>query len=369
MKKINKLLFILLLLIPIRINALGVVDSKISSDETANTGDMITMSLHLNFNGISPKDNNSFGIGGILVDLDYDHDVIKFVSANANGFISDNIKNNDTEKLFSVISEDSNPNDCADKLLYCGEYDVSIKFYVKDTDKNSTQIKINDVTVLGWQLEDGTHKTYAESDATDFKNSIDKVHNITIKKTEIKTQEPKDKKITTDEEIKNTISNTVTAKMKNKESIIDSDGKSNDNYLKELNVKGYVLNFYKRTNSYDLEIEKDVNELEIEATTEDEKATYEIKGNKDIKGNNNIIEIIVTAESGKKNTYTINITYEDEEDKKENQTISIDNVKNTFNNHKLYFYIGGGIIALIIIIAIIMTTINSNKINQKLDDL
>ena len=132
MSKLKKLILILvLLLIPTKSEALGIVSSRISPDETAMTGDTITVSLYLNFNGISPKDVNSFGIGGVVFDMEYDHDILKFVSAQASGFNSEYLTEDGEEVIYSVISgEDLLSNSCADNILYCGEYGVSLKFYV-----------------------------------------------------------------------------------------------------------------------------------------------------------------------------------------------------------------------------------------------
>ena len=372
MNKIKKLIIIMVLfLIPIKADALGIVSSRISNDETAMTGDTITVSFYLSFNGISPKDINSFGIGGVVFDLEYDHDVLKYVSADASGFNSTLYEEDGEEGIYSVISgEDLLSNSCADNILYCGEYGVSIKFYVKDTNETATKVKINDVAVLGWQLTNGEHATYSEEDMDGFESAVNKVHNITIKKVEVKTEEPAEVKPSTNTDEKKAISN-ITTEKKEKEEVIstDSDGKSNNNYLKELDVKGYIFNFYKRNNQYDLEIDKGVNSLELEIVPEDDKATYEVIGNKDLKANNNKIEIIVTSESGKKNTYTINITYLEKENKKVNSVTILNKIKDFISNNKLYLYIGSGVILLIILISVIANKANDDKLNKKLNDL
>ena len=371
MKKMYIVLGILLLLIPIKINALGVTSVRISNDQTAMTGDTITVSFYLGFNGVSPKDDNSFGIGGVVFDLEYDHDALMYMSAEASGFASAYVQIDGEEVISSIISgEDILSNSCADDILYCGEYGVTLKFYVRDTDLDSTQIKINEVAILGWQLENGSHPTYDEDDMTGFESTVNKVHTVTIKKVEVKTEEPTEVKASTNTETEKVISNIATEKVENKEVIsVDSEGKSNNNYLKKLDPKGYILNFYKRNNKYDLAIEKGDNELELEVVPENDKATYEVKGDKDIKGNNNKIQIIVTSESGKKNTYTINITYENDDNKKISKFILIDKFKDIFKQYKLYFYIAGGVVLLIIVMIVIINAVSNKKINKELNDL
>ena len=81
---------------------------------------------------------------------------------------------------------------------------------------------------------------------------------------------------------------------------------SSNNYLKSLEVKNYKLDFKKDKNNYTLKVDKDLETLEITALTEDEKSNYTIKGNEKLK-NKSKIQIIVTAENGDVNTYTISI--------------------------------------------------------------
>lgn len=372
MKKIIYIISLLILLVPLNIEAASVSNARISNPQIAKTGDIISVSFYLNFSGVSAGDLNTFGIGGVVFDLEYDHDVLKYVSANASGFKSNYIMVDDEEGISSVISgEDLLSNSCIDNILFCGEYGITLKFYVRDTDIKETQVKINEVAVLGWNLINGTHPTYDEDDMDGFEKKVNKVHYLTIEKEEIKTEEPPEVKIETSPSKEADISSVVTKKAETKkEEETTSKDKSDNNYLKELDVKGYIFNFYKRDNDYELELPKGVNKLEIVASLEDEKGLLEIVGANDIKGNNNKIEVIVTSESGKKNTYTINIKYVDEKDKKKiNKVIILDKVKDIFNDYKLYFYIGGGIILLIIIILIIVNSVNSSKIDKKLNDL
>ena len=363
---------LLFLIIPLNIEAATVNNATISNEQIAKTGDIISVSFHLNFSGVSAGDLNTFGIGGVVFFFFYDHEVLKYVSSNANGFKTNYLMIDDEEGISSVISgEDLLSNSCIDNILYCGDYSITLKFYVRNTDIKETQVKINEVAVLGWNLINGTHPTYDEDDMDGFEKKVNKVHYIKIEKEEITTEEPPEVKIDTNASNESDISSIATKKAEtNKEEEVTNKDKSENNYLKELDVEGYIFNFYKRTNDYELKIPKGVNELKIKASLEDEKSLLEIKGANDIKSNNNKIEVIVTAENGKKNIYTINIKYEDNKDKKKmNRVMLLDKIKNIFNDYRLYFYIGGGIVLLIIIILIIANSINNNKINKKLNDL
>ncbi|MDO5557539.1 MAG: SH3 domain-containing protein [Clostridia bacterium] len=83
--------------------------------------------------------------------------------------------------------------------------------------------------------------------------------------------------------------------------------KSSVSYLGSLNVKDFQLDkeFNKDITEYTVMIGKNVENLEIEALPESDKATVRIEGNENFKDGENIIQIIVTAEDGTTTTYII----------------------------------------------------------------
>lgn len=70
--------------------------------------------------------------------------------------------------------------------------------------------------------------------------------------------------------------------------------------------------FNKNTTEYDLIVDLSVDNIEIDAKAEDEKADIYISGNKDLQEGENTIYIVVTAENGTKKTYKINVTKTDD---------------------------------------------------------
>ena len=94
-------------------------------------------------------------------------------------------------------------------------------------------------------------------------------------------------------------------------------GKSSNNYLTELSVKGYELTptFDKQTVNYSIEEEIDENSLEINAVVDDERATVLGTGNVSLQTGENNLRIDVKAENGLQRTYFIkcNKKIEDEE--------------------------------------------------------
>lgn len=98
--------------------------------------------------------------------------------------------------------------------------------------------------------------------------------------------------------------------------------------LKSLKIKGFEIYpiFSKRIYKYNITINEKVNQLEVLAEAENEKAEIEIKGNNDLKEGNNTIIITVTAEDGEtKREYSINtfISSSSVEIKKENKLPAI----------------------------------------------
>ena len=82
---------------------------------------------------------------------------------------------------------------------------------------------------------------------------------------------------------------------------------SSNNYIKDLNIKDYKINFNKDKLDYSIKVNNKLNKLDLTVLLDDDKARYEIVGNKNLKVGNNLVSIIVTAEDGSSRTYTINV--------------------------------------------------------------
>lgn len=88
----------------------------------------------------------------------------------------------------------------------------------------------------------------------------------------------------------------------------ENQNKSSNNYLSELKVKDLTLKpeFDKQTINYDLGV-TELEELEIEAVPEDDRATVNGTGKIKLNSGENDIKIDVTAENGTVRTYHIMI--------------------------------------------------------------
>ena len=90
----------------------------------------------------------------------------------------------------------------------------------------------------------------------------------------------------------------------NQETPANTQEKSKNTKLKELSVG--TLNLVKvDDNNYTLEVPTNINEIDIKATPEDSKSKVTGAGKHKINAKQTKIEIVVTAESGEKNTITI----------------------------------------------------------------
>lgn len=89
--------------------------------------------------------------------------------------------------------------------------------------------------------------------------------------------------------------------------------KSNNNYLKSLKINGYEFTpeFDKQTLEYYINIPDNINEITIEASTDDKNAKVDGVGKIEIKENQTEYRIDVTAESGTVRTYLLKINNQD----------------------------------------------------------
>ncbi len=97
-----------------------------------------------------------------------------------------------------------------------------------------------------------------------------------------------------------------------------------DATLKELiirEVKSFKLEDDKFT--YNVKIKKGISELTLNYVLQDENATVEIEGNENLKDGSKI-KITVTAEDGTKKVYTLNISVESDEKKRDTSSVEVE---------------------------------------------
>ena len=108
---------------------------------------------------------------------------------------------------------------------------------------------------------------------------------------------------------KNTFNIVVTAENGSKKTytiiVNKADPRSANNDLKSLSVSAGTIEFNKNTTSYTIILEHNVNEIKIDATAEDSKASVSGIGIKTLKDYSNEFKIVVKSENNSTKTYTI----------------------------------------------------------------
>ena len=88
--------------------------------------------------------------------------------------------------------------------------------------------------------------------------------------------------------------------------------------LSSLSVSNASINFNKDTTNYSVKVGSDVTSINVSASAEDSGAKISGTGSKSLNYGDNKINVVVTAPSGDKKTYTITVTREDNRSKNNN---------------------------------------------------
>ena len=363
MKKALISILVMALFIPLNVKALAITNTRVEGTNQATVGQEFSLGFYVNYDEVKKNSVGTYGVWIVAYELIFDDSVFMVTGAESNVWNTIIYKEDGKYYILSEIG-DENPdrNKCVDDILYCSEYGIVVKFFVKDTDKTSSTIKMGEVDVEVFPVKGDMNPEYVEDDSISLSAVSNKSQTININKPANVTVElPK-------EVVQDSKPKVSEPKANNNDNKTADSSKSSNAYLKDLVVKGYLLDFYKRTNDYELEVEKGVNTLEIDAKLIDEKSKLEIRGADDLKANNYKVLIIVTAEDGSKNTYTI--TVKEESEKKETKLTStriVAKAKELFKKYKLYIFVGLGCLLLIITIMIIINRVSDKKLGNKFD--
>ena len=362
MKKL--LLFFVILFMPSLVMAAEITSANMTSDtKDVVIGSNVDVNVSVSYSDVTKGVNSGYGVSEIVYEIKFDEDILVPTAIETPGFDSAIVKLNGAYYVYSQVGDGEDSNKCYDKILYCDSYKAKITFFVKLTEASTTKLTLRDVEVTFFEVakDDGNP---VENDKLSLANvtlNISKSANTTVEEPKAITEYSKP--------AENNSKTSVTSETKKEETKVDSD-KSPDNFLSKLYIKGYNLEFYKRTNDYELEVEKGVNNLEIEAILSDKRAVLEIVGADNLKANNNKVTITVTAENGEKNVYTIKVKEETDSEVKMLSDVSMmAKASNLYKKYKVYIFIGGGIIILGIILSLIFNKVNDDKLGRKFDNL
>ena len=334
------ILLFLMLILPFKVDALSIKESRLIGSSIVTAGTNVNMNFHIDFKGFDDEEN-TLGIWVINYELEFDEKDIIIQDIKSQSWDSVLYKENNKYYIQSIIKKE-NKNLCFNNMLYCNNYLEEITFFVKTNDEKNIDIKIKDITI---GLIDTSVKKdkYLEEDLNIIKSTNDLAKTITIKKTNIAIKE-------------------VTMEYKDfkpelGEILVEEEEKSDNNYIKSLYIKDYMLNFDKEKENYDIEISDDVNSLDIDVLLEDDNAEYKIKGANNIKNNRNKIQIEVVAPNGDVRLYTINV---------KKLVTKVVKEKNKFIIPSI---IVGGIILIVIIILMIRSYLYDKKLDKALDEM
>lgn len=291
-------------------NDSSVSDSLVSSfisPSNVYVGDEIEVVY--NISGFSQDSIN--GIEGIL---NYDHSLLELVSINidsqygdinsANKFIYllDNYSGGDAflTLKFKALKEGNG-------VISINDIKTSMNGLAVNIDNNtvSTSIKINNYGIGGDEPISGGGSSNNSNNDVVYEYPKEEVNNSN------NTSSSDSNLVFASNRVDSTSSNSI--------SYINL---SNDNYIKELVIKDYEIDFDKDTFEYSITVGSDVDSLDLDIILNDDGASYEIIGNEKFKTGKNVVSIVVTSEDGSERTYTINVNKKKASDKKESDSNS-----------------------------------------------
>jgi len=368
-KNVVGIILVLFLFIPIDIfaNEVSITDPRLSSIGEVSPGEEFSVSFFVSFSGIKKGDPDSLGVAVVDYELIYDDTVFIVTDITSDTWVSTGYKENGQYRILSMIGdEDPFHNKCIDGVLFCADYGVKIHFYVKETDKESSQIKVGDITAGLLKMID-PNKEYTEEDVVIVNGTSDDILTVSIAKKEIANKEEPPSVIENTKPNVNYQIGNITNKKEE-----DFSYKSYNNYLKSLQIENYKIDFRKYDKDYDITIEPSVNKLNIKVELDDNKASYKIIGADDLKKSNYKVLIEVKAENGNKRTYELNINVKEETEDAIILDENNEKTKQTFKIEKKHIIIGSiiaGIILVVIAIIKFIIHIKDRKLEKALDEL
>lgn len=365
MKKL--LLFLLFFCFVLNVEAISIGTKSITFDKEVKTNSKFIATVNINYNELFKDSTDTYGILGILYEIIYDEDILDITDVADNGWKNEAYvdSNNKRKYVLSTITENIN-NKCIDNTLYCGNYNLKLTFYIKNTDQKETKIKLGRIVTYIYKVneeynENNIDEIYEDNiisfPLTIIKNSDSSKKEEPKSIVEEKTKPNEKIVVTTKKKSDNTTNKTTTTTK-----VVEPNKDNNNALLKDINIKDYNLRFKKYQYEYTLIINKDVNNLSITVTPDDELAKYEIKGADDLKKNNYKVLIGVTAQNGDKKEYIINAKF------KENNKI-LAKLKKTYEDNKKILLATGGILILLLTLIIIIKVRYNHKLDKALDHL
>ncbi len=356
MKKL--IVILVLLLIPLNVFALSITDVNINGSYKEQIGKEFTLDYNIMFDEIKRNDPNSYGLILVGMELEIDTDVFQIDKIESPIHTEYVIDTNNKNKIYiiSVIDDETNYITCSDNVTYCDNYKATITFGIKNTDKDSGNIKMISAYAMAVKISEETDDEFK---IYEIKKDVNKTNPIMIGKNtepyqELKSLEPSTNK---DMDAKNILNDVKNDKK-------DDKVLSSNNFIKSLSIENYDIDFDKYKTDYNLDLKNEDNSLKINVELDNSFAKYKIIGNDDLKSNNYKVLIEVTAQNGEIETYTINMLKKSTSEITTTKKVKIESKFKFDKKYILYFVIGISIFIIIIIIVIINYIINKKKVDN-----
>ena len=387
MKKLWMIILLVMALAPIKVGAsdkVSVANIEVIGPEEIKVGEEFDYKFNFTFSGVGEEAEHNFVLVGFIYEMIYDSDAFLFTRYATDAWDTGIEQVSNGEYLFLGLLGEDTSSQCRDEI-YCTTASTSFHFFVNETQKIKSNIKIkllatiyfdtNDITED--MIENLTEQQLEEVSIVNFVN-IEKGKDIKINQPESSTKpvtapkveiEEKKVELPKQDEIKNQmgISTTQTESTSGNQQTTPSPPtvKSDNNYLKSIKIEGYPIEFKKDQMKYEIVVEKNVDKLNVIVEQEDEKASVEIKGNDPLKEE---IQITVKAENGNEQVYTIFVDSKEEKvevPKKKKDTKK--EIQKIVSNPRTLII--GGILGIILLIVIFVSTRNGRKIDKMLDKM
>lgn len=325
MKKVNYIISTITLLIVLTLNV-SAASLDVSCPSSVEVGQNVTCTV---------KGSNNGGLAGIEGSISYSGMTYKSVK-NTSGSDYLNVTASSLAGAFDMTSSSSKN---LAEYTFLAESVGTAKVTttcskMTDSDFNTISCSGTSASITIKAKEEPKEEPKKEDKKEDTKNNTNTKNNTTkktTKKTTTKTtDEPKETEPKETEEVEETL--------------------SSDTSLKDFEVVGYQV-VKQSDGSYILKVDSNVEEITINAITNDEKATIEGLGVKTLTSDNNTFTITVTAEDGTVATY--NLTIERENINKAIFEKPVEEEKEKGLGVWLYFIIGIIIFAIIFFIIIL----------------
>ena len=262
MKKVGLLLCMLVLLIPVKVQGAAITNAEMRVAQEQTEGTYFNADFNISFSGIDKTSATSDGIYLVAFELSFDDTVLDITGITSTYWDSTVYKQGSNYYVLSVADETLD-NKCVDNFLACSNYAATVEFFVKKTDKDSTNITLTEVGAGIFKVDTEALEYWIEN-MQEIEYSPNQRQTIKINKSQTPISENNKTSIIEKEkpEVNN---NTIKEKTESadKDTVINNTQEettaielSSNNYLKELNIKNYKIDFTKEKQNYTITIPK-----------------------------------------------------------------------------------------------------------------